>query len=151
MRLDGLAKEAETRERERMAAEREYLSAIRESRLYAAERSLQAIEAAADGGPPPAGADDLRRKLAAVQRELGELRQAATHSVRGETLIGRYLDLLTRCRDCREALLALQSIPIESPAPPEGLAIRREGNRRILSWKPADSGRRPTSYVVQHR
>ena len=56
---------------------------------------------------------------------------------------------LTRCRDCREALLALQNIPIESPAPPEGLTVRREGNRRILAWKPADAGRRPTSYVVQ--
>jgi hypothetical protein len=149
LRLDGLAKEADIRERERKAADREYQSAIRESRLYAAERSLQAIEGTADGGPVPAGADDLRRKLAAVQRELGELRQAATHSVRGEALIGRYLDLLTRCRDCREALLALQSIPIESPAPPEGLTVRREGNRRILAWKSAASGRRPTSYVVQ--
>jgi ribosomal protein L40E len=149
IRLEGLAKEAEFREKERKGAEREYLSAIRESRLYAAERSLHAIERAAEGGPPLAGADDLRRKLAAVQRELGELRQAATQGLRGDALISRYLDLLTRCRDCREALLELQSLPIESPSTPEGLAVRREGNRRVLSWRPGAAGKRPTSYVVQ--
>ena len=148
LRLEPLAREAEVRETERKAAERDYASALRESRLYAAERVLQAIEGVADAGPPPAGADDLRRRLAVVQRELGELRQAAT-GARSEALIGRYLDLLTRCRDCREALLALQSLPIESPAAPEGLAVRREGNRRVLSWRPAASGKRPTAYVVQ--
>ena len=149
IRLEPLAREAEMREAERKSLEREYLAALRECRLYAAERALQAIEGAADPGPSPAGADDLRRRFVAVQRELSELRQAATESTRSDALIGRYLDLLTRCRDCREALLALQSLPIESPAPPEGLAIRREGNRRVLSWRPAASGRRPTSYVVQ--
>ena len=150
IRLGPLAKDAEAREVERKAGEKEYLSALRDSRLYAAERALQAMEATSDGTtPPPPGADDLRRNLAAVQRELGELRAAAAGSSLGDALIGRYLDLLARCRDCREALLALQSLPIEPPAPPEGLAIRREGNRRILSWRPPSSGRRPSAYVVQ--
>ncbi len=107
------------------------------------------MEGAACDGPPPAGADDLRRKLAAVQRELTELRNGAGQTIHGEALVSRYLDLLTRCRDCREALLALQGLPIEPPAPPEGLAIRREGNRRVLSWRPATAGKRPTAYVVQ--
>ncbi len=149
LRLEPLAREAELRDAERKVAERDYFSALRESRLYAAERALQGLEGTADAGPTPAGADDLRRKIAAVQRELGELRQQASQSERGEALIARYLDLLARCRDCREALLALQSIPIEPPAAPECLTVRREGNRRVLSWRPAAAGRRPTSYVVQ--
>ena len=149
LRLEPLAKEAVVRETKRKAAEREYTSAVRDSRLYAAERTLQAIEGLADGGPLPAGADDLRQRLAAVHRELSELRHPAAEPARGEGLIDRYLDILTRCRDCREALLELQGLPIKSPASPEGLAVRREGNRRVLSWRPAASGNRPTSYVVQ--
>jgi ribosomal protein L40E len=148
-RLEPLAKAAEAREAERIEAEKEYASALRESRLYAAERALQAIERLADAAPPPAGADDLRRKLAAVQRELAEIRQAAGEPSRGAAVLNRYLDLLSRCRDCREAFLALQSLPIEPPLPPEGLSVRREGNRRALSWKPPSTGRRPTSYVIQ--
>ena len=150
IRLQPLAREAETRDAERKSVEREFLAALRASRLFTAERALQTIEAVTDSeSPRPAGADELRRRLAAVQRELTELRQGAGQTVRADALISRYVDLLTHCRDCREALIALQSVPIESPAAPEGLKIRREGNRRVLSWRAASSGKRPTGYVVQ--
>jgi hypothetical protein len=149
IRLEPMAREAEMREAERKGVEREYLAALRESRLFTAERSLQTIEGGTDYKAPAAGADELRRRLAAVQRELTELRQGAGQTIHGDALISRYVDLLTRCRDCREALLALQNVPIESPAIPEGLMIRREGNRRVLSWRPGALGKRPTGYVVQ--
>jgi hypothetical protein len=148
-RLEPLAREAEMRDVEKKTVEREYLAALRESRLYAAERSLQTIESSAEPGHSTTGADDLRKKLAAIQRELTEVRQGAGQTVRGDALVARYLDILSRCRDCREALLALQSLPIDSPAAPEGLKIRREGNRRVLSWRSATAGKRPTAYVVQ--
>lgn len=148
-RLEPLAREAEAREVERKAAEREYLAAVRDCRLYAAERALHAIESLPDAGPPPVGADELRRALAGVQSELTELRRAASESAPGEGIVAGYLNVLSRCRDCREALLALQALPIASPAAPEGLEVRREGNRRVLSWRPPAVGKRPTSYVVQ--
>ncbi len=149
LRLESLAQAAEKHDAERRGVEQEYVTALRESRLYAAERAAQTLEKLANPGPPPTGADDLRRRLAEVQHELTDLRQAAAEGAKAESLLGRYLDLLGRCRDCREALLAIQSLPIEPPYPPEGLSVRREGNRRVLSWRPAAAGRRPTAYVLQ--
>ena len=94
------------------------------------------------GGRRPSAGRRRRPPPQALRRSARARRDTAGGRpvVRGESLIARYLELLTRCRDCREALLALQSIPIEPPAAPEGLAVRREGNRRVLSWRAADVG-----------
>lgn len=150
-RLEPLARVAEEQEADRQAAIRDYLMAVRENRLYTAERSIQAIEALAGAGPglPSASVDEVHRKLADVQRELNEVKALAAEQTRTDPIIQRYLNLLGRCRDCREALLALQSVAIDAPDPPENLTVRREGNRRVLSWRPASSGKRTTSYVVQ--
>jgi hypothetical protein len=109
---------------------------------------LNDIELSATTGPEPPGAVELRRKLAEVRRELGEVKQLVAGPIRRHQVIDRYQDILRRCRDCREALIALQSLPLDSPDPPEELTLRREGNRRVLSWKAPASGRR-TIYVVQ--
>jgi hypothetical protein len=136
-------------EDERRAAMKEYIKAVRESRLYAAERAMQSIEAFPVEGPAPPHAEAVRKELVEVRARLGEIRDfAASHPRRDQTIV-HYLELLKRCKDCREALIALQTAPLDPPDPPEGLAIKLEGNRRLLSWKPPGAGKRPTSYVVQ--
>ncbi len=148
-RLAPLARAAEAAEQQRQTGVYEFNKALRENRLFAAERALQAIEASASPSSPPPGVDEFRRRLAGVQAELAEVKQLASQQTRGEILTQRYLEILSHCRDCREALLALQSVPIDPPEPPEGLSVRREGNRRILSWRPGASGRRASAYVLQ--
>jgi hypothetical protein len=151
-RVDLQAKVVETREAEHQTALREYRAALRENRLYAAERAFDAIEAAqaTSSGSAQPGGDELRRRLAEIRRDLNEVKQRVSEPMCSERIIQRYLEILKQCRDCREALLALQTVPIDPPDPPEGLTVRREGNRRILSWRPGASGKRPSSYVV-HR
>jgi hypothetical protein len=148
-RLEPEVRRVEALEAERQAGAVEYLSAVREHRLLAAERALQTIEASSPPGTTLPGSDDVRRTLAEVRREIVELKQlTATHTLT-DAILHRYLEVLRRCRDHREILMALQSSPIAAPSAPESLSIRREGNRRILSWRPSNSGKRPTSYVVQ--
>jgi ribosomal protein L40E len=147
-RLEPEVKRSEAQAAERQNAVNDYLRAIKENRLYAAELSLQTIEATPARDPGPPAADELRRRLADTRRELVEIKQLVAGPTRRELVIGRYLEILGRCRDCREALLALQTLPLDPPPPPEGLAVRREGNRRLLSWKAPSASKRYT-YVVQ--
>jgi hypothetical protein len=145
--------EPEVKRREEQAAERrqamvEYIRAVRESRLYAAEQSLNAIELSPATGPEPPGAERVRRTLADVRRELAEIRQLVGGTAHRDRAIERYQDLLLLCRDCREALMALQSLPLDPPDPPAEPTLVLEGNRRVLAWKPPATGRR-VSYVVQ--
>jgi hypothetical protein len=136
-------------EDERRTNLKEYVLALREHRLYAAERALQEIEQSPVDGPAPPNALELRRKLSEVRAELGAIRDSAIAQSQRDQTIARYLELLRCCRDCREALVSLQSASLDPPEPPEGLNIRLEGNRRMLSWKPPGLGKHPTVYVVQ--
>lgn len=139
----------EALEIERRAAMVEYVAAARERRLYAAERAIREIEESPIEGPSPPSVIEFRRHLAEIRAELAEIRDAAASESRRDVTVARYLDLARRCRDCREALLALQTAPLDPPDPPERLEVRLEGNRRVLSWKPSSTGKKPTSYVVQ--
>jgi hypothetical protein len=149
VRLEPEMRRAEVLEAEKQVAAAEYLAAVREGRLLAAERSLQAIETTSHAGMSLPGSDELRRTLLEVRREVVELKQLAATQMLTDAVIDRSLTLLRRCRDQREILTTLQTAAIAPPSPPESLSIRREGNRRLLSWRPAGSGKRPTAYVVQ--
>jgi hypothetical protein len=151
-RLEPLVRLAQESEADRQSAVREFVMALKENRLFAAERSILSIEGMPGPGlgPLQATVDDVRARLREVQRELADVKLASAGEARTDPIIQRYLNILSHCRDCREALLALQVVKIDSPDPPEGLAVRREGNRRVLTWRAASStAKRPTSYVVQ--
>src|SRR5262249_4562227 len=90
-------------EDERRAAMKEYMKAVRDLGLYAAERLLQSTEAFPIEGPAPPNAAEVRQVLTEVRAKLGEIRDfAVTHPKRDQTIV-HYLDLLKRCKDCREA------------------------------------------------
>jgi hypothetical protein len=148
-RLERELRHVEAHESERRSALKQYLAAVRENRLYAAELALQEIEQSPVEASPPPHVEEVRRRLAEVRVELGEIRDSAANQPKRDLVISRYFELLRRCRDCREALLALQTAPLDPLDPPEQPTLRLEGNRRVLSWKAPASGKCPTFYIVQ--
>ena len=146
-RLEPKVRLVEEQAAERHAAMFEYVAAVRERRLYAAEKALHTIELSTAAGPAPPIADDVRRKLAEVRGDLEEIRRDDGR-VNDAVQIENYLGILRRARDCREALSALIALPLDAPGAPTDLEVRREGSRRLLNWAPGP-GRRPTSYQVE--
>ena len=122
---------------------------LRESRLYAAERAApDAREAGRPRPSPRRQPTTSAARLAEVQRELSEL--AAGGRRRGEERcaprpLSRSSEALPRLP--RGPTCDSRACQSNRRAHPRVLSIRREGNRRVLSWRPAAAGRRPTSYV----
>jgi len=146
-RLEQNVRQDEAQKAERASLLAEYDDAVGDARLYAAEVLLARLERLPGGAPP--GAATVRQRLGEVRRELGTIEQATAGGTARESVLERYLVLLRRCRDCREALRALQSITLDPPAAPEVVAIRLEGSRRVLTWNPASGGRPATAFAVQ--
>lgn len=118
-------------------------------RLYAAERALQTLDELEATDDIAEDAASLRRQLAEIRTEIESIKQTSPAEISRDALIERYLSLLQRCRDCREALAALQNAAPESPSPPRGVKVAASGNRRLVSWQPPGEGKQPGAYVVQ--
>lgn len=140
------AREAQSRIAE---ARKAWTRAIDEHRWYAAERALQNLEELRAEEDVAEQAAELRRGLAEVRDEIAEIKSLAATSLTRDAVIERYLAVLRRCRDCREALAALQTAGIDSPAPPANLRVTLSGPRRLISWDAPAEGKQPTGYVVQ--
>ena len=147
VRLEPKVQLAEEQETERHDSMVGYVAALRENRLYAAEKALHAIELSTASGPAPPAAAKVRRLLAEVRADLEEVRRGDGPAA-SAVQIEQYLGILRRARDCREALSALMALPLDPPGSPRDLNLRREGSRRLLSWAPG-TGRRPTGYRVE--
>jgi hypothetical protein len=147
--LEQKMRQAEAMQEQLAEARARYESAVKENRLYAAEKALQNLELLSEGKGLPEGVDAVRAKLLEVREEVNAIKQLESSLAERDPLIERYITLLGRCRDCKEALLALQNATPDPPAAPRGLAVELEGNRRVLSWEPPPLGKQPSAYVLE--
>ncbi len=141
---------ATERQAEETAARGDWRRALAEHRLYAAERAWQSlVELGLDDDALRDEYAALQRQLVALRGEVQELRRQAADGVPQSPIIDRYLSLLQRCRDCREALAALKDAQPDPLAAPLAVRVALAGNRREISWEPPPDGRSPSSYTVE--
>lgn len=138
----------EEKERRREALQT-WERALTEKRLYAAERALATLTELDSADDVADESAKLRAQLAQVRAELLDIQQTSQSMQERDPLILRYFSLLERCRDCREALAALQNMTPDAPAAPENIRVTVEGNRRTVTWNAPTTGKTPTSYVVE--
>jgi hypothetical protein len=148
-RLAEKEQQLEGQRAEKQEAHQRFATAVQDRQLYAAEKALKRLNELSSADPEPAGAAEVRNQLDQVRAEVEQIKRVAAASTERDPILQRYRALLDRCRDCREALLALQHLAPDPPAPPRGLIVRLEGQRRCLSWETSATGKSPSAYVVQ--
>lgn len=149
VRIGNKASQSRERDGRREEALITWRRALADHRLYAAERALQTLVELAATGEVAAEVTKFRARLALVRTEVQEIKQLASATDERDLVITRWVSLLERCRDCREALAALQSASPDPPASPQNVRVTLNGNRRTIAWDAPGTGRQPTGYIVQ--
>lgn len=149
VRLQHKLKEKQERTDRVKRAHDQLRQALAADRLYAAERSLTELEELDAGQLAADIKGSLHDRLVQVRNESEAIRRAAASGTSADDLIVRHLDLIERCRDCRESLAAIQSLAPASPAPPREVAVSVAGTRRVISWQRGIGDPPATGFVVQ--
>lgn len=138
--------DAANREREQTA--KKFTASMREKRFYAAEKALKLLDELG-GSVPEEQIGRLHEELKSIRAEIAAIQHLADESGSRDEVIQRYRQLLDRCRDCREALTALQNTQPDAPQPPSDVTIGVDGNFRRVSWSSPEDGQRPDEYIVE--
>jgi hypothetical protein len=147
--LEQKMKQAEQQQQQIDEAIQTYGAAVAENRLYAAEKALHHLQELGADDQLPDSAQEVRLKLVEIREETQAIKRLAETLSERDPVIARYAAVLHQCRDCREALAALQSAAPDPPAAPTEVRVELAGNRRRISWEAPAAGKQPTSYVLQ--
>ena len=147
-KLEQLLEAEDQSERERKSAESEFSAAISDKQFYSAEKALKRLEELG-GSVPETEIRQLHETLDSIRDEIGSIKKQTDQTEFRDEIIQRYRQLLDRCRDCREALTALQNTQPDAPQPPTKLTIQVDGNFRRVSWSRPETGKQPDEYIVE--
>jgi tetratricopeptide (TPR) repeat protein len=123
--------------------------ALADRRLYAAERALLTLEELDYTKPVEREAAELRARLAEIRAEVAAIRELGPREGTRDEFIRRTLALLEKCRDCREAVAALQAASPDPPGAPREISVQVYGTRRTISWAAPAEGKAPEAFVLQ--
>jgi hypothetical protein len=127
----------------------QFRQSLAAGRLYAAERALTELDELGACDLAIDVAESLRKVLSEVREELSAVREATQAGASADELIARHLNLLERCRDCRESLVALQALTPLAPGQPTAMAVSVQGTKRVVTWQRPGAGSPATGYVVE--
>jgi hypothetical protein len=134
--------------REVDAARKQWERAVHDRRWYAAERAVATLDGLAPELVDARSRAEIAHRIAAAEAELRIVREALAMPGPRDPVLDRLRALLADCRDCREAVALLQSVPPDPPPAPMAVTIETHARGRTIRWRFADGLRAPDAIRV---